>query len=116
MFTHLAARLGIVAGAFLPWLSSYLLARRGSLWLRTWKDWLKRIAVVLLVFSAFSYVTDNTRLSSLLSVFGWGFFVAANWLQNRFKFEHPSAPISLNISGHGTANRGTVSAVSADEL
>jgi hypothetical protein len=101
MFTHLAARLGIVAE---PRLSAYLLARQGSLWLRTWKNWLKRIAIVLFVFSAFSYVTDNTRLSSLLSVYGWGFFVAANWLQNRFKYEHPSAPTLLNISGHETAN------------
>jgi hypothetical protein len=103
MSNHLAARFGILAGALLPWIFSLLLARQGSMWLRTLKDWLKRIAFVLFAFSAFSYVADNTRLSSLLSVYGWGFFVAANWLQNRYKFEHPSAPISLNISRQETA-------------
>ena len=103
MFRHLGVRLVILAG-FVPWILSYLLARRGPVWLRAWKDWLKRIAILLFVVSAFCYVTDNTHLSSLLSVYGWGFFVAANWLQNRYKFEHPSAPTLLNISSHETTN------------
>jgi hypothetical protein len=63
----LGARLAILAGAFLPWIVVYLLAHQGLAMLRPWKDWLKRIAIVLFLGSACFYVTDHTHLSNVLS-------------------------------------------------
>ena len=103
VLSHLAGRLVIPVSAFLPWLVLYMLAERGNTSVRLFEPWLRALAFALLIPSVAFYVFDHTRLSSLLSLYGWGMFCASNWLRIRYKVE-PLGPTLLNISGHEKAS------------
>lgn len=103
VLSHLVVRLVLPVTAVLPWLVLYMLAERGHASVRSFAPWLRALGSALLVLSVACYVFDHTRLSAVLSLYGYGMHGASNWLRYRYKLE-PPPPTLLNISGHEHAS------------